>query len=48
MNRCSIWNRLVSVLSLWQQSFNNYELISRVMHEEMKMVIGNIQLQTAL
>ena len=48
MNRCSIWNRLVYVLSLWQQSFKNYDLSSTVMYEERKMVIGNMQLQTVL
>ena len=48
MNHCSIWNRSVSVLSLWQQTFKNYDFLSRVMYEERKMVIGNMQLQAAL
>ena len=48
MNRCSIWNRSVSVLSLWLQPFKSYDPFPRVMREEKKMAIGNIQLQTAL
>ena len=48
MNRCPIWNRLVSVLSLWLQLFKSYDPFSGVMHEERKMVIGKMQLQTAL
>ena len=44
MNRCSIWDRLVSVLSLCKQPFKSYDLLSRVMHEERKPVIGNMQL----
>ena len=48
MNRCSIWNRSVSVLSLWLQLFKSYDHFSRVMHEERKMVIDSMQLQTAL
>ena len=48
MNRCSIWNRLVSVLILWLQPFKSYDPFSRVMYEERRMVIGNMQLQTAL
>ena len=42
-----MWNRLVSVLSLWLQPFKSYDPFSRVMPEERKMAIGNIQLQTA-
>ena len=48
MNRCSIWNRLVSVLSLWLEPFKSYDAFSGVMYEEWRMVIGNMQLQTAL
>ena len=48
MNRCSMWNILVSVLSLWLQPFKRYDHFSTVMREERKMAIGNIQLQTAL
>ena len=48
MNRCSIWNRSIFVWSLWLQPFKSYDFSSRVMHEEKKMVIGNMQLQTAL
>ena len=36
MNRCSMWNRSVSVLSLWLQPFKSYDLFSRVMCEERK------------
>ena len=52
MNHCYIWNRLVSVLSLWLQPFKSYDPFSGVMYEERKMMItnmrGNMQLQTAL
>ena len=48
MNRCSIWNRLVFVLNLCQQAFKSYDLLLRVMHEERKMVVADMQLQTAL
>ena len=44
MNRCSIWNRLVFVLSLWLQLFKSYNPFSGVVYEERKMVIGNMQL----
>ena len=44
MNRCSIWNRLVSVLSLWLQPFKSYDPFSGVMYEERRVVIGNMQL----
>ena len=45
MNRCSIWNRLVSVLSLWLQPFKSYDPFSGVMYEERK---ENGELQYAI
>ena len=48
MNRCSIWNRLVFVLNLCEQALKSYGILSRVMHEEREMVVGDMQLQTAL
>ena len=48
MNRCSIWNTLAFVLNLYQLAFKSYGLIFRVTHEERKMVVGDMQLQTAL
>ena len=47
MNHCFIWNRSVSGLSLCKQPFKSYNL-SRGMHKEKKLMIGNMQLQTAL
>ena len=47
MNRCSIWNRLVFVLNLYQQAFKSYGLLSRVLHKERIMMVGNMQLLTA-
>ena len=48
MNRCSIWYRLVFVLNLCLQAFKSYGLLFRGMHEERKMMVGDMQLQTAL
>ena len=44
--RSNIWNNSVLVLNLCQQAFKSYGL-SRVMHEERKMVGSDIQLQIA-
>ena len=40
MNRCSMWNRPVSVLSLCKQPFKSYDLLSKAMQEERRMAIG--------
>ena len=48
MNRCSIWNRLVFVLNPCPQAFKSYGLLFRVIREEKKMIIGNMQLKTVL
>ena len=48
MNHCSIWNRLVFVLNLCLQALKGYGLLYRVMHEERKMMVGDMQLQTDL
>ena len=42
MNRCSIWNRLVFVLNLCLQALRSYGLLSKVMHEERKKMVGNM------
>ena len=47
MNRCSIWYRLVFVLNLCLQAFKSYGLLFRGMHEKRKMMVGDMQLQTA-
>ena len=44
MNHCSIWNRSVFVLNPVPAGIQNYGVLSRAMHEEREMVIGNIQL----
>ena len=46
MNRCSIWNKLVFALNLCLQVIKRYGLLSRVMHEERKKMVGNMQLQS--
>ena len=47
MNRCPIWNRLVFVLNLCLKAFKSYGLLFRVIREERKMIVCDMQLKTA-